>query len=204
MITIVDYSAGNLTSVARALKYIGVNVKISSDPKEIEAAERIIFPGVGHAKSAMESLKQRGIDLAIKSAFKKKTPIMGICLGTQIILSHSQEGDTQTLGLIDGKCLKFVLDDKSLKIPHMGWNNVKITQPHFILKDLHESDEMYFVHSFYPKLNDNSKIFATSDYGEDFTCAIGDKNLFAVQFHPEKSADAGLSLLKNFTVWNGE
>jgi glutamine amidotransferase len=148
MITIVDYDAGNLTSVYRALKYIGVNAEITSEPKKIETAERIIFPGVGHAKSAMNSLKQKGMDNALKTAFSKGIPIMGICLGTQIILSHSQEGDTETLGLIDGDCVKFAFDDKSLKIPHMGYNGVKSVQNHFIFKDLREGDEMYFVHSY--------------------------------------------------------
>lgn len=202
MITIIDYDAGNLTSVYRALKSIGVDAKISDNSDEIEQAERIIFPGVGHAKSAMESLKNKKIDIALKNAFAKGTPIMGICLGTQIILSHSEEGDTDTLGLIEGKCVKFDLVDKSLKIPHMGWNDIKITKPHFILKDLKPTDEMFFVHSYYPQPSDKSCVFATTDYGIDFCCAMGYKNLFAVQFHPEKSGEAGLTLLKNFANWN--
>jgi len=202
MITIVDYDAGNLTSVYRALKHLGIESKISGNPNEIEQAERIIFPGVGHAKSAMASLKSKKIDTALKNAFAKGTPIMGICLGTQIILSHSEEGDTDTLGLIDGKCVKFNLSDKSLKIPHMGWNNVKIIKPHFIMKDLTPADEMYFVHSYFPQPADKSCVFATTDYGIDFCCAMGYKNLFAVQFHPEKSGEVGLSLLRNFAVWN--
>jgi glutamine amidotransferase len=202
MITIVDYDAGNLTSVRRALKYLGIPSEITNDPKKIQSAQRIIFPGVGHAKAAMQSLRQKGIDTAVKTAFLNGIPIMGICLGTQIILSHSQEGDIDTLGLIDGKCVKFNLTNKTLKIPHMGWNNVKLQQKHFVLKDLQDDEEMYFVHSYFPQTADESCVFATSNYEIDFACAIGYKNLFAVQFHPEKSGEKGLSLLKNFSVWN--
>ncbi|MDR0304938.1 MAG: imidazole glycerol phosphate synthase subunit HisH [Chitinispirillales bacterium] len=202
MVTIVDYDAGNLTSVYRALKHIGVSAQISNDPQKIASAERIIFPGVGHAKSAMASLKQKGIDAALKNAFDKKIPILGICLGTQIILSRSQEGGVDTLGLIDGECVKFNLTDKTLKIPHMGWNNIKIRQKHFILKDLQDNDEMYFVHSYYPVLPQKN-VYAESVHGIKFACAIGCKNLFAVQFHPEKSGESGLKILKNFSLWSG-
>ncbi|MCL1947831.1 MAG: imidazole glycerol phosphate synthase subunit HisH [Chitinivibrionia bacterium] len=204
MITIVDYNAGNLTSVYRALKYIGVCSEITNNPQKIENAERIIFPGVGHAKSSMESLKRLKIDAALKNAFARGVPIMGICLGTQIILSHSQEGDVDTLNLIDGKCVKFSFDDKTLKIPHMGWNDIKICRKHFILKDIKEGDEMYFVHSYYPVPDDDKNVYATSEHGIKFACAIGYKNLFAVQFHPEKSGEIGLGMLKNFSIWEGE
>ena len=203
MITIIDYDAGNLTSVYRALKYIGVCAEVTNDPQRIKNAERIIFPGVGHAKSAMRSLKRKGIDAALKNVFDKQVPIMGICLGTQIILSHSQEGDSRTLGLIEGECVKF---DAGLpvKIPHIGWNNVEISREHFILKDLKNGSEMYFVHSYYPVPADDKNVYATSDHGIKFACAIGYKNLFAVQFHPEKSGETGLGILKNFSVWDGK
>jgi glutamine amidotransferase len=203
MITIIDYDAGNLTSVYRALKHIGVSARISNNPKEIENAQKIIFPGVGHAKSAMRSLTQKGIDTALKNAFDKKIPILGICLGTQIILSHSQEGDTQTLGLIDGNCVKFDAN-LPIKIPHIGWNNIEISQKHFILKDLDLQSEMYFVHSYYPVPADGKNVYAVCEHGIKFACAVGYENLFAVQFHPEKSGEDGLEILKNFSLWNGE
>ena len=201
MITIIDYKAGNLTSVKRALDYLKIDSKITADPQKIVDAEKIIFPGVGHAKSAMKTLILGKLDRAINTAYQNGTPIMGICLGTQIILSHSQEGDTETLGLIDGVCKKFNLTNKSLKIPHMGWNSVEIRQPHYILKDLKAGDELYFVHSYYPKPENNSLVFATGEYEIEFPVAIGLKNLFATQFHPEKSGEIGLKILQNFSTW---
>ncbi len=164
MVTIVDYEAGNLTSVKRALDNIGVDSIISSDPTVVKNAERIIFPGVGHAESAMKSLCARGLDNALVEAFEKGTPIMGICLGTQIILGHSEEGDTKTLGLLPGECVKFKLNDKTLTIPHMGWNAVSVTKGHFILKDLKENDELYFVHSYYPAPSDKNMVYAETEY----------------------------------------
>lgn len=204
MIVIIDYKAGNLTSVKRALDYLGLNSKISSDSKEILTAKRIIFPGVGHAKTAITVLKNQGIDLAIKGAFEKGTPILGICLGSQIILSHSEEGDTECLGLIKGTCPKFNLTNPSLKIPHMGWNVVDVKQKHFLLKDVKTGDEFYFVHSFYPQPKQEECVFALSDYEIVFPAAIGYKNLFAMQFHPEKSGPVGLQILKNFSEWGGK
>jgi glutamine amidotransferase len=203
MISIVDYDAGNLTSVKRALDYLGIKSGITKEGKTIQNAERVIFPGVGHAKAAMAILKSRGLDGAVKLAFEKGTPVLGICLGTQIILSRSEEGDTKCLGLIDGVCPKFRLSDPILKIPHMGWNAVKVTQPHFLLKDLREGDEFYFVHSYYPQPSDKDHVFAVSEHGIEFPAAIGYRNLFAVQFHPEKSGPIGLQILKNFSEWDG-
>lgn len=130
-------------------------------------------------------------------------PILGICLGAQIVLSHSEEGDTPCLDLIPGNCRRFQLTDRSLKIPHMGWNELLMTQSHDILKDVKRDDELYFVHSFYPQPDDTSHIFATCEYGVTFPAAIGHKNLFATQFHPEKSGRIGLTLLRNFSQWDG-
>ncbi len=204
MVTIVDYDAGNLTSVQRALSHIGIESVISSDVETIENSERILFPGVGHAESAMSSLLAKGIDKALQVAFEKGTPIMGICLGSQIILSHSEEGDSTTLGLIKGECVKFNLQDKNLTVPHMGWNEVTVQQPHYILKDLKQGDELYFVHSYFTKPADSSMSYATTNYETDFTVALGYKNLFATQFHPEKSGPVGLQMLKNFAEWDGK
>lgn len=203
MISIIDYEAGNLTSVKRALDHIGIACEITDSAEKITNAEKIIFPGVGHAQSAMNTMNKSGLTSALQEAFAKGTPIMGICLGTQIILSHSEEGDTQCVGLIEGNCQKFNLQDKSLKIPHMGWNTINIKNKHFMLKDIKEEDELYFVHSFYPQPSNNDMIIATANYEIEFPVAIGYKNLFATQFHPEKSGPVGLRILKNFSKWDG-
>lgn len=201
MITIVDYKAGNLTSVKRALDHMGIANQISKDPDVVRSAERIIFPGVGAAGAAMEVLKERNLDSALKECFTKGTPILGICIGCQIILSHSEEDNTPCLDLIPGKTVRFQLNDPALKIPHMGWNAVDVTQPHPILSHLRPGDEFYFVHSFYPQPEDKRNVYATSDYGVTFPVAIGADNFFAVQFHAEKSGPLGLRLLKNFSDW---
>ncbi len=203
MIAIVDYEAGNLTSVKRALDYLGIANVISPDPHTITNASRVIFPGVGHASSAMEVLKKRKLDTALKTALDKGTPILGICLGTQIILSRSEEGDTECLGLVDGCCPRFDLKDKSLKIPHMGWDSIRITSDHPVLADIKATDEFYFVHSYYPCPSDSADVKAVCDYEIEFAAIIGRKNLIATQFHPEKSGPAGLSILKNFSLWDG-
>jgi glutamine amidotransferase len=203
MVLIVDYKAGNLTSVKRALDYLGIPSRIVSTGDELRSAERIIFPGVGHASAAMDSLKERGLDVALQHAFEQGTPILGICLGAQIVLSHSEEGDTSCLDLIPGNCPRFQFKDKLLKIPHMGWNEVMVTQPHYILKDVKKGDEFYFVHSYYPRPGDTSHTFAACEYEVVFPAAIGFKNLFATQFHPEKSGRIGLTLLRNFAQWDG-
>jgi glutamine amidotransferase len=203
MILIVDYKAGNLTSVKRALDYLDIPCRIASVGDELRSAERIIFPGVGHAAAAMATLKERELDAGLREAFERGTPILGICIGAQVILSHSAEGDTPCLDLITGDCPRFQLTDKLLKVPHMGWNEVVITQPHYILKDVKKGDEFYFVHSYYPHPEAASQVFATCEYEITFPAAIGYKNLFATQFHPEKSGRVGLTLLHNFSQWDG-
>jgi len=204
MITIIDYQAGNLTSVKRALDCLGLSNRISSDPDMVRKAERIIFPGVGHAGSAMEVLKSRGLDAALKEAFARGVPILGICIGCQIILSHCEEGDTAGLGLIPGSCVRFRFNDASLKVPHMGWNGVSVLRPHPVLAHLKPGDEFYFVHSYYPQPEEASRIYASCEYGLTFPAAIGYANLFAVQFHAEKSGPLGLQLLSRFARWNGD
>ncbi len=203
MITIVDYEAGNITSVKRALDYLGIPSKISLYPKDIINAKRVIFPGVGHAASAMKILQQRGLDTALKQAFSKGIPILGICLGTQIILSHSEEGNTRCLGLVEGECQKFSFNNKSLKIPHIGWNSILTQKPHPVLDSLKPDDEFYFVHSYYPKPSDVDSIIAVCEYGISFCAVIAKANLIATQFHPEKSGPAGLKILSGFSQWNG-
>jgi glutamine amidotransferase len=201
MITIIDYKAGNLTSVKRALNYLGIENQISAEPEVVRNAERIIFPGVGHAGAAMETLNSSGLDTALKDATDQGVPVLGICIGCQIILTHSEEGDTTGLNLLSGNCVRFQLQDQSLKIPHMGWNAVRVTQPHPILAHIKPGNEFYFVHSFYPQPSNPTSVFATAEYEITFPVAIGEGNLFAVQFHAEKSGPVGLQLLKNFAEW---
>jgi imidazole glycerol-phosphate synthase subunit HisH len=201
MITIVDYKAGNLTSVRRALEHLGIESRISADPREVRQAERIIFPGVGHAGAAMSVLIERGLDSALKEAFQRGAPILGICIGCQIILAHSEEANTDGLSLLPGVCVRFRFSDPTLKIPHMGWNAVTVTQPHPLLAHLRPGDEFYFVHSYYPLPQNPAAIYATCDYGGSFPVAIGQGNLFAVQFHTEKSGSLGLKVLENFSKW---
>ncbi len=204
MITLVDYKAGNLTSVRRALTHLGIPCQISADPEVVRRAEKIIFPGVGAAGAAMSILHERGLDSALKESFAAGTPILGICIGCQIILDSSEEDDATCLGLLPGKTIRFSVPNPlahSLKIPHMGWNAVSVTRPHPLLAHLRPGDEFYFVHSFYPQPADKSQIYAVSDYGGEFPVAIGKDNLFAVQFHTEKSGPVGLKLLENFANW---
>lgn len=204
MIGIIDYKAGNLTSVKRALDYLSLKSAISADPDGIARCERIIFPGVGNAAPAMAALRERGLDTMLTSAFSRGVPILGICLGAQIILSRSEEENTECVGLIDGECRKLKLRDPRLKIPHMGWNEIIIEKSHYILKDVAPGSQVYFVHSYYPLPKDKSMVFASFEYGEVFPCAIGYKNLFATQFHLEKSGPVGLAMLKNFSTWDGQ
>jgi glutamine amidotransferase len=203
MIIIVDYNAGNSTSVQRALNYLSIPGEISSDPEKVAHAEKIIFPGVGHADSAIKALHERNLDTALRGAFKKGTPILGICLGTQIILSTSEETHLPCLNLIPGTCPKFVLTDPTLKIPHMGWDSISIRKRHPVLRDTAPDDEFYFVHSFYPQPSNIDDVYATGDYEIIFPVVIGHDNLIATQFHLEKSGPAGLRLLKNFAEWDG-
>lgn len=203
MIAIIDYDAGNLTSVKRALDYLGIQSRITPDPDEIRMSERIIFPGVGHAASAMNTIINRGLDQALKESYAKGIPILGICLGTQIILSHSMEGNTDCLGLIKGDCPEFKPENPRLKIPHMGWNQIRKLSDHPILDNVDPGDEFYFVHSFYPQPHNPSSILAVCEYEIEFPSVIGCNNLVATQFHPEKSGPAGLRILSNFSSWDG-
>lgn len=206
MIAIIDYNAGNLTSVERAVSHLGYACTVTTDIRTIEGAERIIFPGVGAAGSAMDSLKQAGLDVAITDAFDRGKPILGICLGTQIIMAYSEENEVACFGIIEGTVRRFPVDLKAtdhtrLKIPHMGWNRVSVNRHHPVLADVQEDDEFYFVHGFYPDPDDRQQVLGETDYGIPFASIIGVRNLIATQFHPEKSGRPGLALLKNFCEW---
>jgi imidazole glycerol-phosphate synthase subunit HisH len=204
MITIIDYNAGNIRSVLRACAEVGAKAQTTNNPRAVEKAEKIIFPGVGAAPSAMEYITKMGLDVALKFAFKEGIPILGICLGAQIVLESSEEGPQKCLGLVAGKTVRFKVTDKSLKIPHMGWNEVKVVKPHPLLEDIKPGDEFYFVHSYYPNPADPANIYAVANHGGDFCCALGYKNLFATQFHPEKSGRFGLEFLERFVKWEGK
>ncbi len=209
MIAIIEYDAGNLTSVERALKNLGLECAITKDPEVVERADRVIFPGVGAAGSAMESIKRNGMDKALKNTLDSGKPLLGICIGTQIIMSSSVENTTDCLGFIKGKTVMFPKKMEAeeggfLKIPHMGWNSVipKSGVVHPVLKGIKEEDEFYFVHSYFPEPENSFDVLAETEYGVRFASVVGRGNLIATQFHPEKSGNPGLRFLKNFAEWD--
>ncbi len=201
MIAIVNYEAGNLTSVSRALSHLGLVSKITDKHDEILGADRVIFPGVGAAGKAMQIIKEKGLDNILLEVVKRGTPFLGICLGTQIILDESEEGNTECLGLIKGKARRF--PNLGLKIPHMGWNNIELLRMHPVFKGIDGRAQFYFVHSFYPETQDNKSVVARTDYGITFASVIANGNIVATQFHPEKSGKEGLKILYNFSKWDG-
>jgi glutamine amidotransferase len=203
VITIVDYNAGNLRSVKRACDAVGIEAEFTQDPECVSKADRVIFPGVGHARTAMETLERTGLAAAVKHAIQRGVPVLGICVGAQLLLEGSEEGPTPGLGFLPGQTRLLRVDDRRLKIPHMGWNAVRVEQPHPLLAHLRKGDELYFVHSYYldPKLAEHT--YATTEHGQRFCCAIGKDNVFATQFHPEKSGPLGLRLLASFARWDG-
>jgi glutamine amidotransferase len=183
---IIDYGAGNVRSVSSALSFIGVDAILSNDPEVIQQSDFVIFPGVGHAKSAMDSLKEKQLHRLIPTL---KQPVLGICLGMQLLCGHNEEGDIEGLGIFDVSVLKFTA---SPKVPHMGWNTIHDAQGFCTGFDQH----FYFVHSYFvPVCSDT---VAKCTYGHEFSAALQKNNFFATQFHPEKSSDAGLSLLTSF------
>ncbi len=200
---IVDYDAGNLRSVQRACVEVGLNAVISADPGELARADRIVFPGVGQAGSAMATLRRTGLDRALRDALAAGVPMLGICLGLQISLDHSEEGDTPCLGLIPGQVRRFAMNDPRLKVPHMGWNAVNVVQPHPVLAGIQPGDEFYFVHGYFTDPASRSEVLAVSEYEREFSCALGKGNYVGVQFHTEKSGRVGLDLLARFGAWDG-
>ena len=206
MIAIIDYDAGNLASVSRAVSHLGIENVITRDKTEIKAAERIIFPGVGAAGAAMESLQRSGLDVLLKEELACGKPILGICLGSQIILTQSEENDTPCLGVIDGIVRAFAPasvseDGQKLKIPHMGWNGINVVKSHPLLAGVTTDDEFYFVHSYYPEPQNSDYVIAVTNHGISFASIVGFNNLFATQFHLEKSGPPGLKILANFCKW---
>lgn len=202
-LTIVDYNGGNLRSVQRACRAVGIESDFTQDPEVVRRADRLIFPGVGNAQTAMETLIQLGLDSALRDALARGVPVLGICVGAQLILESSEESDIPCLGLLPGKTVRFQPDSSELKIPHIGWNEVRPTRPHVLTDDLKPGDEFYFVHSYFPRPQNDDDVYAVADYAGPFCCALGRDNLFATQFHPEKSGRLGLSLLERFSRWHG-
>ncbi|HNZ32204.1 MAG TPA: imidazole glycerol phosphate synthase subunit HisH [Smithellaceae bacterium] len=207
MVAIIDYKAGNITSVARALENIGQKYAITDDERKLKEASHIIFPGVGAAGEAMAYLRKKKLDNALKNCFSSGKPILGICLGTQIVMERSEENDAECIGLITGSTRRFperlTSDGEILKIPHMGWNSVNFKREHTVFAKINPEAEFYFVHSYYPAPSDMDVVLGTTDYGITFCSVLAFKNLVAMQFHPEKSGRPGLQILKNFCAWRG-
>jgi len=207
MIAIIDYNAGNITSVSRALSSIRQEFVITDDTKKLEAASHVIFPGVGAAGEAMVYLRHKQLDGWLKICFQSGKPLLGICLGTQIILNDSEENDTKCIGLVAGSTKRFPENLQSagqaLKIPHMGWNSVAFRLKHPVFEGLAPEAAYYFIHSYYPAPADEAAVLGTTDYGMTFCSVRAGKNLVAMQFHPEKSGRPGLQILQNFCAWRG-
>jgi len=202
MIAIIDYGMGNLASVKKAFDYIGCEAKITSDPDVVLSADGVILPGVGAVSFAMEALKAKGLDVAVKKVVENKTPLLGICLGMQMLFETSEEhaegeADVKCLGVIPGKVRLFDVDktvEAGLKVPKMGWNNLVDVKG----KLLKEGEFVYFVHSYYCAPSDADDVAAYAEYGIKYACAVERENVFATQFHPEKSGEVGLQILTRF------
>lgn len=209
MIAIVDYGMGNLRSVAQALRHVApeADVRITSEIADIRAADRIVLPGQGAMPDCMRSLRESGLQDAVIEASRSK-PLFGVCVGEQMLFDWSEEGDTPGLGLLPGKVVRFRLEDQlqedgsRFKVPQMGWNRVHQTQAHPLWSGIADDSYFYFVHSYYASPANAADTAGETMYGAPFACAIARDNIFATQFHPEKSAAAGLQLYKNFVHWN--
>ncbi len=208
-VAIVDYEMGNLRSVQQAVLHVaddGFDVVIARQPEQIRAAERVILPGQGAMRDCMQHLRDSGMMEAVLEAAASK-PLFGVCVGMQMLLQHSEEGDTPSLGLIPGEVRRFRLEGKTqadgsrFKVPQMGWNQLHITRPHPVWNGIADQEWFYFLHSYYADPARPADSVGESDYGGRYTAAVARDNLFATQFHPEKSADAGLALYRNFLHW---
>ena len=203
MIAILDYRAGNLQSVLCAVEHLGYEGRVTDDHAVIRKAERVIFPGVGAAGATMQNLRMLGLDTLLKDEIcPSGTPMLGICIGIQIIFERSEEDDAECLGLLKGRVRRFSRSH-GLKIPQIGWNKVDFTQPHPIFDGVQRGSHFYFVNSYYPEPAEHGLVYATADYGETFACVVAKKNLVATQFHLEKSGPPGLKMLDNFCRWGG-
>ena len=212
IVAVIDYGMGNLRSVSKALEHVSgsVGVRVTYDPDLIRRADRVVFPGVGALRDCASELTRLGLDEVIRECAETK-PFLGVCLGMQALLEYSEEnGGTSGLGILPGRVLGFpspLLDpitQQRLKVPHMGWNEVHQTRPHSLWEGIAQDSRFYFVHSYYAVPTDTGQVAATVRYGQKIAVALARDNIFAVQFHPEKSQQAGLSLLANFIEWDGQ
>ncbi len=205
MIAIIDYEGGNLTSVQRAVRHLGFDADITQDPRVIQQADRLIFPGVGAAGASMDVLNRTGLTDVVKSeVLEKKKPFLAICIGIQILFERSDEDNTSCLSIIQGQVHRFPEtspQNERLKIPHIGWNQVYQVQPHPIFAGIPDGTECYFVNSYYCQPADPSIVIGETEYGVRFACAVAQENIVATQFHLEKSGVAGLKMLRNFLTW---
>lgn len=201
LIAIVDYGAGNLGSVDKALRYLGAPARIVSDPVDVLRADAVVLPGVGAFEHCMRGLRARSLDQAVRAFIESGKPFLGICIGMQMLFEFSEEGGgVPGLGILRGKVVRFQREGSrtGLKIPHMGWNDLRICKPCPLLDGLGSMPVVYFVHSYYPVPEDTGVVVSTTDYGGPFCSAVQYGNVFATQFHPEKSGSTGLSILRNF------
>ena len=209
-IAVVDYGMGNLRSVAKALEHVAPAkvIAVTSDPAAILAAERVVFPGQGAMPDCMREMDARGLRAPLLEAARSK-PFLGLCIGLQMLFERSEEGDTPGLGVLPGKVVRFSTarsqgyQGEKLKVPHMGWNQVYQTISHPLWNGVADGSRFYFVHSYYVDTPEQGLVAGTTRYPSSFTCAVARNNIFAVQFHPEKSQSAGLRLLSNFVAWSG-
>ena len=204
MIAMIDYDAGNIKSVEKALLLLGQEVEVTGDPERILKAEKVILPGVGAFGDAMENLKRAGLDEVIRRVAAMGTPFLGICLGLQLLFERSDEAPgAEGLGLLEGEILK-IPDQEGLKIPHMGWNSLHLEHGGRLFRGIEEQSYVYFVHSYYLKAKDESIVKASTEYSTHIHASVEKDNIFGCQFHPEKSSEVGLRILKNFVELNRE
>jgi len=208
-VAVVDYGMGNLRSVSKAIEHVAPRavVEVTSDPSRVAAADRVVFPGQGAMPDCMREMDARGLRGAVLGAAQAR-PFLGICIGLQMLFERSDEGGVAGLALLPGAVRSFPAEamvdpeGRKLKVPHIGWNRVKQTAPHALWSGIEDGSRFYFVHSYFPQAGEAMLVRGTTDYGVPFTCAVARDNIFAVQFHPEKSHTAGLRLLANFVNWN--
>jgi glutamine amidotransferase len=201
-IVVLDYGAGNLSSVQNVLRHFGADFTVTSSPEDVRRASALIFPGDGEAAASMGELRRTGLDEALRAFHADGRKMLGICIGCQVIFSHSEERDTTCLGLLPGEVRRFARSS-GLKVPHMGWNAVRFSVPHPVFQGLPPGSSFYFIHSYFPVPADQAHVAGTTEYGETFVSAVAHANVVAVQFHPEKSGPVGLRLISNFLAWDG-
>jgi len=201
MIAIIDYDAGNIASVIRALDYLGEEWVLTRDKDEILRADKAILPGVGSFKDALDNIRKYDLEKVIKDFIASKKPFLGICLGLQLLFDESEESpNVKGLSILPGKCKK-IPSSQDIKVPHVGWNSIKIQKDSKLFKGIHDNSYVYFVHSYYLEAKNIEDVAACTEYGVTIHAAIEHDNIFACQFHPEKSSDVGLAIIKNFTTF---